>query len=331
MDELRKDEKERDKVSARSRLYFCLMAVTLLYSSIVYLIPHGMKDWGEWGVYHMKVLACFIAFNCVANFLCLICYDTSIKKIKDRPGLPRHLWEKPPDRFIPYLYNHSQNSRGVVMQNGSTVDQKYERNHMDCKDGLPWSYCDICDIDLPPRAVHCSTCKKCILKRDHHCYLTGVCVGHYNQRYFAMLGFYTMVSCVWGFCLTRVYLIANAWDVFSWIDFFPPYSLYRVLSGSLEFHIFIMIHHLWILFLFGFAGFMYFTCQIILIVLNKTLYEFTKKDRYRSTTSVARNFRSVFGDFWLINFIFPAQIIFRQSDDGYHWVGLKMKQSEHIL
>ncbi|KAI4497686.1 hypothetical protein M0802_007226 [Mischocyttarus mexicanus] len=42
------------------------------------------------------------------------------------------------------------------------------------KDG--WRLCTICEMLAPPRSWHCSTCKTCILKRDHHCIFTGCCV-----------------------------------------------------------------------------------------------------------------------------------------------------------
>lgn len=29
--------------------------------------------------------------------------------------------------------------------------------------------CKKCDYPKPPRTHHCSVCKKCILKMDHHC------------------------------------------------------------------------------------------------------------------------------------------------------------------
>ncbi|KAL2748514.1 putative palmitoyltransferase ZDHHC24 [Vespula maculifrons] len=54
-----------------------------------------------------------------------------------------------------------------------------------------WRLCTTCEILAPPRSWHCSTCRTCILKRDHHCIFTGCCIG--------ML--FTGVLCVYHFRL----------------------------------------------------------------------------------------------------------------------------------
>lgn len=38
-----------------------------------------------------------------------------------------------------------------------------------------WKFCSICETITPPRSWHCTTCRVCILKRDHHCAFTGEC------------------------------------------------------------------------------------------------------------------------------------------------------------
>jgi hypothetical protein len=62
-------------------------------------------------------------------------------------------------------------------------------------------WCRSCRAVKPPRAHHCSTCERCVLKMDHHCPWVGNCVGHDNYKSFFLLLVYgvaaTLVVGVW--------------------------------------------------------------------------------------------------------------------------------------
>ncbi|TKR57966.1 hypothetical protein L596_030600 [Steinernema carpocapsae] len=46
--------------------------------------------------------------------------------------------------------------------------------------------CTNCQNHKPVCASHCSTCKKCILRMDHHCFFLNGCVGLKNHRHFIL-------------------------------------------------------------------------------------------------------------------------------------------------
>ncbi|OJJ51231.1 hypothetical protein ASPZODRAFT_148552 [Penicilliopsis zonata CBS 506.65] len=56
-------------------------------------------------------------------------------------------------------------------------------------------FCKKCQCPKPDRAHHCSTCKRCVLKMDHHCPWLATCVGLHNYKAFLLFLIYTSVFC----------------------------------------------------------------------------------------------------------------------------------------
>merc|ERR1712194_478640 len=66
------------------------------------------------------------------------------------------------------------------------------------EDGKPkFRKCAKCTSAKPERAHHCSVCRRCILKMDHHCPWVNNCVGHGNYRYFCLFMLFLTFGCTY--------------------------------------------------------------------------------------------------------------------------------------
>lgn len=53
--------------------------------------------------------------------------------------------------------------------------------------------CKTCGVKRIPFSEHCSSCKGCIINKDHHCPWIGNCVGIFNHKYFLLTIFYVIL------------------------------------------------------------------------------------------------------------------------------------------
>lgn len=67
--------------------------------------------------------------------------------------------------------------------------------------------CRTCMIIKPDRTHHCSICKQCVLKMDHHCPWVNNCVGHHNYKYFCTFLFYALLFLVAFICLMAPFVV----------------------------------------------------------------------------------------------------------------------------
>ena len=66
-------------------------------------------------------------------------------------------------------------------------------------------FCKKCQARKPDRAHHCSSCRRCVLKMDHHCPWLANCIGLRNGKAFLLFLMYTTVFSI--FC----FVVCGAW------------------------------------------------------------------------------------------------------------------------
>ncbi|KAF9892495.1 palmitoyltransferase for Vac8p [Aspergillus nanangensis] len=128
-------------------------------------------------------------------------------------------------------------------------------------------FCKKCQIPKPDRAHHCSTCKRCVLKMDHHCPWLATCVGLHNYKAFLLFLIYTSVFCWVDFAVAFAWLWSEIFNDMHYTDSLLPVNvvLLAILGGIIG------------LVLTGFTAW-----HISLAVRGMTTIECLEKTRYVS-------------------------------------------------
>jgi len=129
-------------------------------------------------------------------------------------------------------------------------------------------FCKKCSAKKPDRAHHCSTCKRCVLKMDHHCPWLATCVGLRNYKAFLLFLIYVTLFCWACFAISASWIYGSVFvDGFVEEQTMMPvhYILLAVLSGIIG------------LVIGGFTAWhLYLACR------NQTTIESLEKTRYLS-------------------------------------------------
>ncbi|XP_041048110.1 palmitoyltransferase ZDHHC7 [Carcharodon carcharias] len=95
--------------------------------------------------------------------------------------------------------------------------------------------CPKCCSIKPERAHHCSICKRCIRKMDHHCPWVNNCVGENNQKFFVLFTMYIALISVHALilcCVQFFFCIREQWNECS--GFSPPVTVILIIFLCLE-------------------------------------------------------------------------------------------------
>ncbi|KAG7275428.1 hypothetical protein CRUP_033161 [Coryphaenoides rupestris] len=149
----------------------------------------------------------------------------------------------------------------------------------------------------------CKLCKKVILRRDHHCFFTGNCIGNRNMRYFIMFCVYTSCTCLYCLVLGVAFLTVE----YS-ISFENPLTFLTLLP------LFVVIMlYVWLGIGLVCAG---FCCQqVLLVARGQTWCQLQRGTLVESRSPWRSNLRDVFGTRWGLGLVLPVQTVETCSDD----------------
>ena len=259
--------------------FFWCFSSSLFYTAMFVLIPQiGRLETNL--AFKLHLVALFITFEAVLNWL--LCARNGVSQVT-RERVPQ-----------------GEQTSSIMEAN------KYE-----------WKHCSNCQLEVPPRAHHCKVCKVCILKRDHHCFFTGSCVGFSNERYFISLLFYLVAGSLYFMYLVLLHL-DDPYPMWSrrGLNYFPLVAVWNWFTGDMFTYHFLLLVQFYVTVFMGSICLCYFVWELMMVYRGQTSYEATRGVHvFRVDPST--HFRTVFGPFWMLNFIFPMPI--SQEGDGIHW------------
>ncbi|UKK01791.2 protein S-acyltransferase [Theileria orientalis] len=91
-----------------------------------------------------------------------------------------------------------------------------------------FTHCSKCDSYRPIGSHHCKTCKRCILRMDHHCVWVCNCVGKFNQKFFMQYLSYIIVMAFFDLLL----ILINIRDFLSYSGKNNKYQMYYIIKRS---------------------------------------------------------------------------------------------------
>lgn len=110
------------------------------------------------------------------------------------------------DPGSPLAPHKRSNGRGQYSHLPTTEVPEYQSYTVNSQGGA--RYCKKCQCPKPDRTHHCSSCKRCVLKMDHHCPWLATCVGLRNYKAFLLFLIYTSTFCLACFATAALWV----WD-----------------------------------------------------------------------------------------------------------------------
>ncbi|XP_011737299.1 palmitoyltransferase ZDHHC3 isoform X11 [Macaca nemestrina] len=170
--------------------------------------------------------------------------------------------------------------------------------------------CPKCCSIKPDRAHHCSVCKRCIRKMDHHCPWVNNCVGENNQKYFVLFTMYIALISLHALIMVGFHFLhcfEEDWTKCS--SFSPPTTVILLILLCFEGLLFLI-----------FTSVMFGT-QVHSICTDETGIEQLKKEERRWAKKTKwMNMKAVFGHPFSLSWASPFATPDQGKADPYQYV-----------
>ncbi|XP_069873691.1 palmitoyltransferase ZDHHC3 isoform X4 [Dipodomys merriami] len=170
--------------------------------------------------------------------------------------------------------------------------------------------CPKCCSIKPDRAHHCSVCKRCIRKMDHHCPWVNNCVGENNQKYFVLFTMYIALISLHALIMVGFHFLhcfEEDWTKCS--SFSPPATVILLILLCFEALLFLI-----------FTSVMFGT-QVHSICTDETGIEQLKKEERRWAKKTKwMNMKAVFGHPFSLGWASPFATPDHGKADPYQYV-----------
>ncbi|VUZ50310.1 unnamed protein product [Hymenolepis diminuta] len=176
---------------------------------------------------------------------------------------------------------------GAVRLGNATRDAVM-RIYLASGSNTPLIRCPKCLCIKPERAHHCSCCRRCIRKMDHHCPWVNNCVGEGNQKFFVLFNLYIFLLAIVGTILTISFFLF-CFSEFGMCEYPGSYSA----TASLICNIFLVSESIF----FGLFTSIMSCSQVSAIISDETAVESIKRDKgsARPRLSKRESLANVFG------------------------------------